>query len=85
MTRAAAITLMTLGILLGVVGLVAGYNVGVIADLTSGDTIPRGTITLLLGCAVASMAAGGVVAIIGFIGFHSSARPQQPAPAQTSP
>lgn len=75
MSRTASITLMTLGVLLGAVGLVTGYNIGVIADLTSGDTVPRATITLLLGCTVASMAAGGVVAVIGLTGFSSSRAP----------
>ncbi|MCL2455020.1 MAG: hypothetical protein FWD18_06940 [Micrococcales bacterium] len=77
MSRIVSVTLLMLGILLGIVGIVTGYAVGVITDNPAADAaIPRSQLNLLFGCAVTTMAAGGVVAVLGLIGFGSKPVPR---------
>ncbi|MCO7273342.1 hypothetical protein [Cellulosimicrobium cellulans] len=72
MSRKVPVSLMVLGILLGVVSLVIGYTVSVISDNPlAEDGVPRSQVTLLLGCAVTTMAIGGAVAVLGFTGFFA--------------
>lgn len=76
MSRSVAVTLMVLGLVLVVAGVVTGYTVGVISDNPlADDGVPRAHVTLLLACAVATMAVGGLVAVIGLVGL-----PAKPAP-----
>ncbi|MEV8179394.1 hypothetical protein SAMN05518682_0274 [Cellulosimicrobium aquatile] len=72
MSRSVAVTLMGLGLVLVVAGVVTGYTVGVISDNPlAEDGVPRVHVTLLLGCAATTAAAGGIVAVLGLLGLFA--------------
>ncbi|TFF07891.1 hypothetical protein [Cellulosimicrobium funkei] len=84
MSRSVAVTLMGLGLVLVVAGVVTGYTVGVISDNPlAEDGVPRVHVTLLLGCAATTAAAGGIVAVLGLFARpvpHAEVRAQSRDP-----
>lgn len=83
MSRSVAVTLMGLGLVLVVAGVVTGYTVGVISDNPlAEDGVPRVHVTLLLGCAATTAAAGGIVAVLGLLGLFARPVPHAEVRAQ---
>ncbi|WP_216609925.1 hypothetical protein [Cellulosimicrobium protaetiae] len=69
MNRWVAVVLMVAGVALGVVGLVVGYTMGVIADNPlAEDGVSRSQVRVMALCVLSTVVIGGVVALLGLVG-----------------